>query len=92
MSVTAFSVADTTRRSLAIGCSFVMSDRHLAFVEFVLGHYIDEGVDELGLEKLTPLLKLKYHAVSDAAADLGTAEQIRSVFVGFQKYLYADGP
>ena len=66
------------------------SDRHLAFVEFVLDHYIDDGVDELGLEKLTPLLKLKYHAISDAAADLGTPEQIRGVFVGFQKYLYAD--
>ncbi|MDI1252811.1 type I restriction endonuclease subunit R [Thermomonas sp.] len=68
------------------------SHRQLAFVEFVLGHYIDEGVDELGLEKLTPLLKLKYHAISDAAADLGTPDQIRSVFVGFQKYLYANGP
>jgi type I restriction enzyme R subunit len=68
------------------------SDRHLAFVEFVLDHYITDGVDELGLEKLTPLLKLKYHAISDAAADLGTSEQIRGVFVGFQKYLYANGP
>ena len=65
------------------------SDRHLAFVEFVLDHYVAEGVDELDIEKLTPLLRLKYHAIADAAADLGTPEQIRRTFVGFQKFLYA---
>lgn len=47
-----------------------------------------EGVDELDQEKLSPLLKLKYAAIADAMADLGDAAQIRSVFVGFQKYLY----
>jgi type I restriction enzyme R subunit len=64
------------------------NNRQLAFLEFVLGHYVDEGVDELDLEKLTPLLRLKYNAISDAAADLGSVDQIRSLFVGFQKYLY----
>lgn len=66
------------------------SNRHLAFVEFVLDHYVEEGVDELDLEKLTPLLRLKYNAIADAAADLGTPQQIRDVFVGFQKYLYVE--
>lgn len=33
--------------------------------------------------------RLKYNnAISDAVADLGSPEQIRGVFVGFQKYLY----
>lgn len=64
------------------------SNRHLDFVEFVLEHYVHEGVDELDLGKLTPLLRLKYNAIADAAADLGTPEQIRQTFVGFQKYLY----
>ena len=64
------------------------SNRHLAFVEFVLDHYVEEGVDELDIEKLTPLLRLKYNAIADAAADLGTPEQIRQTFIGFQKYLY----
>jgi len=64
------------------------SHRHLAFVEFVLDHYVDEGVDELDMQKLTPLLRLKYSAIADAAADLGTPEQIRQTFIGFQKYLY----
>ena len=66
------------------------SDRHLAFVEFVLEHYVADGVDELDIGKLGPLLRLKYdNAIADAASDLGTPEQIRQTFVGFQKYLYA---
>ncbi len=55
----------------------------------MLDHYTQEGVGELDTEKLAPLLKLRYkNAISDALEDLGTAEQIRSVFIGFQRYLY----
>ena len=44
---------------------------------------------KLDAEKLTPLLRLRYgNAIADAVADLGSADQIRRVFVGFQKYLY----
>jgi type I restriction enzyme R subunit len=66
------------------------NNRQLAFLDFVLGHYVEQGVDELDLDKLPPLLRLKYHAIADAAAELGTPQQIRDVFVGFQKYLYAE--
>lgn len=49
------------------------------------------GVDELALEKLTPLLRLKYHnAITDAVADLGQPEEIGKTFAGFQKYLYQE--
>jgi len=58
------------------------------FLNFVLGEYVNHGVDELDQEKLPPLLQLKYHAIADAAAELGSAERIRALFVGFQKYLY----
>jgi type I restriction enzyme R subunit len=65
------------------------NNKQEAFLEFVLSQYVREGVDELDLEKLSPLLKLKYkNAIADAMADLGQPEQIRSVFVDFQKYLY----
>ena len=64
------------------------NNKQLAFLEFVLGHYVDEGVDELDLDKLPPLLRLKYNAISDAAAELGSPQQIRDMFVGFQKHLY----
>jgi hypothetical protein len=38
--------------------------------------------------KLSLLLKLKYHTITDAVADLGRPEEIGHVFAGFQKYLY----
>ena len=42
------------------------------FLDFVLSHYVSVGVEELSQEKLTPLLRLKYHnSISDAVADLG---------------------
>ena len=60
-----------------------------AFLDFVLSHYINVGVQELNQDKLTPLLKLKYHdSLPDAVADLGAPKQIHEVFVGFQKFLY----
>lgn len=65
------------------------SSKQEAFIDFVLTHYVKEGVDELDGEKLSPLLKLKYNnAIADAVADLGKPELIKSLFIGFQKYLY----
>lgn len=64
------------------------TDKQRAFLDFVLSQYVKEGVDELDQEKLSPLLKLKYHTLPDATKVLGTTEQIRGVFVGFQRYLY----
>jgi type I restriction enzyme, R subunit len=66
------------------------NNRQQVFLDFVLSQYVKQGVGELDAEKLTPLLRLKYNnAISDAVADLGSPEQIRQVFVGFQRYLYA---
>jgi type I restriction enzyme, R subunit len=60
-----------------------------AFLDFVLSHYVSVGVEELDQEKLTPLLRLKYHnSIADAVADLGRPEEIGRVFAEFQKYLY----
>jgi type I restriction enzyme, R subunit len=60
-----------------------------AFLEFVLGHYVSEGVHELDQEKLTPLLRLRYNnSIADAIADLGRPEEIGTVFAGFQRFLY----
>jgi type I restriction enzyme, R subunit len=58
------------------------------FLDFVLSHYISDGVDELDQEKLMPLLHLKYQTIVDALAELGQPEEIGKVFSGFQKYLY----
>jgi type I restriction enzyme R subunit len=68
------------------------TDKQRAFVDFVLAQYVQQGVDELDAEKLSPLLKLKYNnAIADALADLGKPDQVRQMFVGFQRYLYAPG-
>jgi type I restriction enzyme R subunit len=67
------------------------SAKQQVFLDFVLSHYITVGVEELDQDKLTPLLRLKYHdAIADAITDLGPADQIRTLFTGFQKYLYQD--
>ena len=59
------------------------------FLDFVLSQYVKVGVEELAQDKLSPLLKLKYHnAIADAVADLGKPEEIGKFFAGFQKYLY----
>ncbi len=67
------------------------NDKQQGFVDFVLAQYVRQGVEELDTEKLSPLINLKYHGISEAVKDLGSPEQIRGVFVGFQKYLYQKG-
>jgi type I restriction enzyme R subunit len=47
-----------------------------------------QGVQELAKEKLKDLLKLKYSAISDAVAELGSASEIGRMFGGFQRFLY----
>jgi type I restriction enzyme R subunit len=66
------------------------ADKQRAFVEFVLAQYLAQGANELDAEKLSPLLKLKYrNAIADAFAELGRPDQVRRVFVGFQRHLYS---
>jgi len=50
---------------------------------------VSVGVEELDRDKLTPLLRLRYHnSMADAVADLGSPEQIGEAVTGFQRYLY----
>jgi type I restriction enzyme R subunit len=65
------------------------SSKQQVFLDFVLSHYISVGVEELDQDKLTPLLRLRYHnSIQDAVADLGS--DVGKAFAGFQKYLYQD--
>ena len=67
------------------------NSKQQVFLDFVLSHYVNVGVEELDKEKLTPLLRLKYHdSIADAVAELGKPAEIGKVFAGFQKYLYRD--
>jgi type I restriction enzyme R subunit len=77
----------STRAKILISTHF--NSKQQVFLDFVLSHYVSVGVEELDQDKLTPLLRLKYHnSIADALADLGRAEDIGRVFAGFQKYLY----
>ncbi len=89
----AYALPTLTREERAQKAKIIISthfnSKQQVFLDFVLSQYVKVGVDELAQEKLSPLLKLKYHnAIADAVADLGRPEEIGKVFVGFQKYLY----
>jgi type I restriction enzyme R subunit len=89
----AYALAPVTREARATNArvyiSTQFSAKQRAFLDFVLGHYVDVGVEELDQEKLTPLLRLKYrNSIADAVADLGRPEEIGRVFSGFQRFLY----
>jgi type I restriction enzyme, R subunit len=88
----AFTTAPKTREERAkAGKSRIAGvyDANLqAFLDFVLAHYVDQGVTELEPEKLVPLVSLKYGSISEAAAILGAPAAIREAFLGFQKHLY----
>jgi type I restriction enzyme R subunit len=89
----AYAMPPLTREVRAAGAKVYINTRFSAkqqlFLNFVLSHYVSVGVEELDQEKLTPLLRLKYHdSIADAVADLGRPDEIGKVFAGFQKYLY----
>jgi type I restriction enzyme R subunit len=76
-----------TQAMVSISASF--NAKQQAFLDFVLAHYVAEGVRELDQEKLTPLLRLRYNnSIADAIADLGRPDEIGEMFSGFQQYLY----
>lgn len=90
----AFSMAPVTREARAQHARRAIAteypDRQRAFLDFVLGHYVSEGVQELDIDRLGTLLKIRYHnSIPDALADLGEPEAIEAAFTGFQKQLYA---
>lgn len=90
-----FASKPTTREARAnkarrrIGVQF--GDRQRDFIDFVLDQYVSEGVEELAVEKLPPLLEIKYGGVAEAIGALSSdADEIREVFCGFQRHLYTD--
>lgn len=74
--------ADHARRKVMS----LLDARQQEFIEFVLSRYIQDGVAELDMDKLTALLELKYRAVADAVVRLGSISAIRSSFIEFQGY------
>ncbi|NDP63459.1 EcoAI/FtnUII family type I restriction enzme subunit R [Polaromonas sp.] len=65
-----------------------LSLKQKEFIEFVLFKYIDSGVGELDQSKLPELIELKYQSIADATEVLGGVDEIKNLFIGFQKHLY----
>jgi type I restriction enzyme R subunit len=64
------------------------TEKQRAFLDFVLDQYVREGVGELDRSKLPQLIELKYHAMRDAVAELGSPGEISALFTEFQPHLY----
>ena len=60
------------------------------FVRYVLRNYVNEGVDELDIGKLSTLLEAKYGSLHAAQQELGNVEDIKNTFIEFQEYLYKE--
>jgi len=65
-----------------------LNDNQKEFIDFVLGKYVEGGVEELDINRLSSLVELKYKSLHDGQEALGNAEKIKSTFIDFQKYLY----
>jgi len=90
-----FAAPKKTREKRATGArkrvAFQFSDRTRDFINFVLDHYVTEGVEELDPLKLPQLLALKYGGIPDALKEIGaSADSVREAFFDFQKFLYEE--
>ena len=63
------------------------SNQH-EFIEFALNNYTETGIDELNIDTLSKILKLKYGSLHTAQKKLGNMKTIRETFIDFQKHLY----
>ena len=62
--------------------------QQLAFIDFILGHYIDQGVGELSTLKLKTFIDLKYQGIRDMPSELGNVAGVRKLFMDVQQKLY----
>ena len=65
-----------------------LNPKHREFIDFVLSKYVESGIEELDLDRLSELLTIKYKSIHDAQVQMGNAEDIKESFIKFQKYLY----
>jgi type I restriction enzyme R subunit len=65
-----------------------LNERQRDFVAFILRNYVQDGVDELDISKLSSSLTSKYGSVYEGQKQLGDVDEIKRVFVEFQQHLY----
>ena len=65
-----------------------LNDNQKEFIDFVLSRYVEGGVEELDLDRLSSLIELKYSTIHDGLQVLGNVDEIKNTFIDFQKHLY----
>lgn len=66
-----------------------LNERQRDFIAFILRNYVQDGVDELDIAKLSSSLTSKYGSVYEGQKQLGDVDEIKRVFVEFQQHLYS---
>ena len=93
LSYIAYATPVSTREERALMAADMLIDEfeedEELFLKFVLGEYVDHGVEELDVGKLPDLLQLKYGGMNEAVSIFGAPAKINQIFVGFQRLLYA---
>lgn len=66
-----------------------LDDNECEFISFVLDTYEKQGENELSMENLTSLVRLRYKTMRDATTLLGSADEIVDDYLTLQRELYA---
>ena len=90
----AYAKAPVTRAHRAAGAQSnihtMLNETQREFVDYVLRNYVQIGIDELDIGKLSTVLSAKYGSTHAAQQELGTLQEIQSTFIDFQKHLYTE--
>ena len=66
----------------------LLNENQRVFISYVLRNYVEVGVEELDVSKLSTVLEAKYGSLDAAQRKLGSIANIRATFIGFQEHLY----
>ena len=58
------------------------------FIAFIISKYLEGGFEELGEDRLSNLLELKFQSIYEGETALGSIDEIKKLYVNFQKQLY----
>ena len=67
-----------------------LNSQEREFISYILRNYVQVGVEELDISKLSILLNAKYGSLNEAQKELGDVNTIKNTFIRFQKYLYEE--
>lgn len=67
-----------------------ITKQQMEFVDFILQMYVRNGYKELGIEKLSTLIDMKYSTISDAKRKMNMQPaDMRTFFLEIQRQLYS---